>query len=145
MVEVLVIVVTQAKKPLDMLDSHQNRPLSDGLKVGWIHTNGAGTNYEPKILNRLLYKGTLLQFGIKIFVTKALEDYAEMGKMVAKQLTENQYIIQVYDHDVAEKVKKRLIHEMLKGRRCIGQSEGYNNSFEVQNSSKTQSTANVLV
>ena len=38
----------------------------------------------PKILNRLLKKGTLLQFGTKMFVTKTLEDYMEMGKMVAK-------------------------------------------------------------
>ena len=67
-----------------MLDTHWNRPLSDGLKLGWIHTNGAGTNDVPKILNRLLQKGTLAQFGTKTFVTKALEDYAEMGKIIAK-------------------------------------------------------------
>ena len=55
--------------------------------------NGASTNNVPKILNRLLKKGTLLQFGTKTFVTKTLEDYSQMGKMVAKQLTEHQDII----------------------------------------------------
>ena len=84
MVDVLVIVVTQSKELLEMLDTYWNRPLSDGLKLGWICTNGASTNNVPKILNRLLEKGTLLQFGTKMFVTKALEDYTEMGKMVAK-------------------------------------------------------------
>ena len=91
--DVLIIVVTLAKELLYMLDSCQNRPLSDGLKLGWICTNGAGTNNVPKILNRLLKKGTLLQFGTKMFVMKMLEDYSEMGKMVAKQLTEDQDII----------------------------------------------------
>ena len=84
MVNVLIIVVTQAEELLYMLDAYWNRPLSDGLKLGWICTNGAGTNNVPKILNRLLKKGTLLQFGTKTFVTKMLEDYTEMGKMVAK-------------------------------------------------------------
>ena len=76
-----------------MLDACRNRPLLDGLKLGWICTNGAGTNNVPKILNRLLKKGTLLQFGTKTFVTKMLEDYLQMGKMVAKRLTEHQDII----------------------------------------------------
>ena len=60
------------------------RPLLDGLKLGWISTNRAGTNNMPKVLNRLLEKGTLLQFGTKTFVMKMLEDYIDMGKMVAK-------------------------------------------------------------
>ena len=93
MVDVLIIVVTQAEKLLYMLDTCRNRPLLDGLKLGWICTNGAGTNNVPKILNRLLKKGTLLQFGTKTFVTKMLEDYSQMGKMVAKRLTEHQDII----------------------------------------------------
>ena len=91
--EVLIIVVTQAKKLLYMLDAYWNRPLSDGLKLGWICTNGAGTNNVPKILNRLLKKGTLLQFGTKMFVMNTLEDYLQMGKMVTKRLTEHQDII----------------------------------------------------
>ena len=93
MVDILIIVVTQAEELLYMLDTYWNRPLSDGLKLGWICTNGASTNNVPKILNRLLKKGTLLQFGTKMFVTKMLEDYTEMGKMVTKQLTEHQDII----------------------------------------------------
>ena len=39
-----------------------------------------------------------------MFVTKALEDYAEMDKMVAKWLTKHQDIIQVYDHEAVKKV-----------------------------------------
>ena len=48
------------------------------------------TQMEPALMMYPRYstdyckKGTLLQFGTKTFVTKALEDYAEMGKMVAK-------------------------------------------------------------
>ena len=76
-----------------MLDTCWNRPLLDSLKLGWICTNGAGTKNVPKILNRLLKKGTLLQFGTKTFVTKMLEDYSQMGKIVAMQLTEHQDII----------------------------------------------------
>ena len=76
-----------------MLDAYQKRPLSDGLKLVWIYTNQAGTKNVPKILNGLLKKGKLLQFGTKTFVTKTLEDYTGMGKMIAKQLTEHQDII----------------------------------------------------
>ena len=65
-----------------------------------------------------------------MFVMKVLEDYAEMGKMVTKWLTEHQDIILVYDHEVVKKVEKRLIHHTLKGRGCIGQSKGHNNQFE---------------
>ena len=83
--DVLVIVVTQAEELLYILDTYQNRPLSDGLNLGWIGTNGASTNNMPKILNKLLEKDTLLPFGTKTFVTKVLEDYMEMGNMVAKQ------------------------------------------------------------
>ena len=53
-VDILVIVVTQAEKLLYMLSIHQNRPLLDGVKLGWIYTDGADTNDVPKILNRLL-------------------------------------------------------------------------------------------
>ena len=41
-------------------------------------------NDVPKILSRLLEKGTLLQFSTKTFVTKVLDEYMEMGKIVAK-------------------------------------------------------------
>ena len=128
--DVLIIVVTQAKKPLYILDACRNRPLSDGLKLGWICTNGAGTNNVPKILNRLLKKGTLLQFGTKMFVTKMLEDYSQMGKMVAKQLTEHQDIIEVYNHKMVKKLEKCLVHQMLKSRGGVGQSEGHYNPFK---------------
>ena len=84
MVDILIILVTQAKELLYILDIYWNKPLSDGLKLGWICINRAGTNNVPKMLNRLLKKGTLLQFGTKTFVMKTLEDYTEMGKMVAK-------------------------------------------------------------
>ena len=113
-----------------MLDTCQNRPLLDGLKLGWICTNRASTNNVPRKLNRLHKKGTLLQFGTKTFVTKVLEDYMEISKMVAKWLTEHQDIKQVYDHEVVWKVKKRLIHQRLKSRGGIGQSEGHNNPFK---------------
>ena len=113
-----------------MPDIHCNRPLLDGLKLGQIPTNGASTNDMHKILNRLLQKATLLQFGTKTFVTKALEDCAEIGKIVTKQLTEHQDIIQVYDHEAVEKVKKCLIHKMLKSKGGVGQSEGHKNEFE---------------
>ena len=56
----------------------------DGHKLSWICINGAGTNNMPKILNRLLEKGTMLQFSTKTFITKVLEDYTKMGKIVAK-------------------------------------------------------------
>ena len=57
---ILVIVVTQAEKLLYIFDIYWNRPFLDGLKLGWIHTNRASTSNMPKILNRLLEKGTLL-------------------------------------------------------------------------------------
>ena len=84
MVDVLIIVVTQTEEVLYMLDIYWNRPVLDGLKIGWISRNGASTNNVPKILNKLLEKGILFQFGTKTFIMKALEDYTEIGKMVAK-------------------------------------------------------------
>ena len=110
MVDVFVIVVTQAKELLYIVDAYWYRPLLGGLKLGWIHSNRAGTNDVPKMLNILLKKGTFLQFGTKTFNTKALEDYAEIGKMVTKQLTKHQDIIQVYDHKAVESAEKCLIH-----------------------------------
>ena len=65
-----------------------------------------------------------------MFVMEELEDYIEMGKLVAKWLTEHRDIIQVYGHKVVKKVKKCLIHQMLKGRGCVRQSKGHNNPFE---------------
>ena len=93
MVDILIIVVAKADKLLYMLDIYWNRPLLDGLKLAWISKNGVGTNNMPKILNRLLEKGTHLQFGTRMFITKVLEDYMEMGNIVANQLTEHQDII----------------------------------------------------
>ena len=104
--DILLIVVTWAEELLYMFDPYQNKPLLDGLKLGWICTNRASTNNVPKILNRLLKKSALLQFGIKMFVMKALEDYLEMGKMVTKRLTEHQDIIQVYDYKMVKKAGK---------------------------------------
>ena len=83
----------------------------------------------PKILNRLLNKDTL-QFGTRTFVKKALEDYIEIGKIVAKQLIGHQDTIQIYDYEAVEKVEKRLIHQTLKSKGSVGQSEGHNNPLE---------------
>ena len=65
-----------------------------------------------------------------MFVTKALEVYTEMGKMVDKWLTENQDNIQVYNHKAVKKVIKRLIHQILKSGGDVGQSKGYSNPFK---------------
>ena len=127
--DILVIIVTKAKELLDILDACQNRPLMDGLKLGWICTNGVGTNNVLKILNELLKKCTLLQLSTKTFIMKALEDYTEMGKMVTKRLTKHQEIIQVYEYEEVKKVEKHLIHQMLKSKRGVGQSKGHNNPF----------------
>ena len=43
-----------------------------------------------------------------------------MGKIFAKQLTEHQDIIQVYDHEVVKKVEKCLTHQTLKSRGGVG-------------------------
>ena len=64
-----------------------------GWPQAWLDQHKWNHHNVPKILNRLLEKGTLLQFNTKMFITKALEDYTEMGKMVSKQLTEHQDII----------------------------------------------------
>ena len=66
-----------------------------------------------------------------MFVMKVLEDYTEMGKMVTKQLTEHQDIIQVYNHKAVKKIEKGPIHQTLNGRGFIGQSKGHNNPFEL--------------
>ena len=50
--------------------------------------------------------------------------------MVAKRLTEHQDTIQIYICEVIKKVEKRLIHQMLKARGCVGQSKGHNNPFK---------------
>ena len=144
--DILIIIVTQAEELLYMLDTYWNRPLTDCLKLGWICTNGASANNMPKILNRLLKKSTLLQFGTKMFITKALEDYMEIGNMGnTKQLAEHQDIIQVYDHEVVEKAKKCLIHQMQKSRGGIGQSKGHNNPLkEAKMHQEMQSTVNTL-
>ena len=41
---------------------------------------------------------------------KVLEDSSDIGKMIAKWLAEHQDIIQVYKHEVVEKVEKHQIH-----------------------------------
>ena len=38
--------------------------------------------------------------------------------------------MQVYDHEAVKKLEKRLIHQILKSRGDVGQSEGHNNPFE---------------
>ena len=54
MVDVLVIVLTQAEELLNILDTYQNGPLLDGLQLGGICMYGANTNNMLKILNRIL-------------------------------------------------------------------------------------------
>ena len=48
----------------------------------------------------------------------------EMGKMVTKQLAENQDIIQVYDHEVVKKAEKFLMHQTLKSRGGLDNPKG---------------------
>ena len=67
-----------------------------------------------------------------------------MGKMVTKQLTEHQDIIQIYDQEVAKKVENRLVHQMLKGKGCIGQSKGHNNPFNSPKHVKNQSAVSEM-
>ena len=43
----------------------------------------------PRYSTDYCKKGTLLQSGTKMLVMKALEDYAAIGKIVAKRLTEH--------------------------------------------------------
>ena len=51
----------------------------DGLELGWISLNSAGTTYIPKILYRMLNKTTLLQLSTKIFLTQMLEDRMQIS------------------------------------------------------------------
>ena len=48
MVDVIFLVVTQAKELLYIFDVCWNRLLLDGLKLGWISMNRAGTDNVPQ-------------------------------------------------------------------------------------------------
>ena len=107
MVDVLVIVVTQAEELLYMLDACWNRPLLDGLKLGWIYANTEpALTMCPRYSTDYCRKEHFFSLAQRCLSYKMLEDYMEMGKMVAKQLTEHQDIIQVYDHEVVKKAEK---------------------------------------
>lgn len=67
----------------------------------------------------------------ELVLTKALENSSDMLQMSGPGATENQNVVKKYQHKSANEVVQHIVHESLKGRRCIGEAERHHQEFKV--------------
>ena len=73
---------------------------------------------------------TFLCFGIKTSFAEMLEYFFYMLVMLGHVIQVDEYIIQIdYNIDI-QKVRENVIHELLKGYRSIGKTEGHYRLFK---------------
>jgi len=73
---------------------------------------------------------TFLCFGIKTSFAEMLEYFFYMLVMLGHVIQVDEYIIQI-DHNIdIQKVRENVIHELLKGYRSIGKTEGHYRPFK---------------
>ena len=70
---ILHIVICQAKKLLQLLDSCRSRPSTYGLDLIWVSTYTTSFHYMPQVFYGSLTKETLLPLSIQLLTSQPIE------------------------------------------------------------------------
>src|SRR5882724_166529 len=77
-----VIKVGQTQEHLDCLEVSRGQPDTDCISLGGIHGDASGGDHKTQGLNLLCMKQALLQFGVQVILTKALQYTSDMDQMI---------------------------------------------------------------
>jgi len=75
-------------------------------------------------------KFTFLYFGIKTSLVEILEYFFNMPVVFGHVICIDEYIIQIYYDTDIQKVRKDVVHELLKSYRSIGKTKGHYKPLE---------------
>ncbi len=81
---------------------------------------------EPQELNFGHMELTFLRFSVKMVIKKTSEYFTDMFNMLLEGTREDEDIIQVDEHKLAEHVSENIVYESLKYCRSISETKGHN-------------------
>ena len=70
-----------------------------------------------------LYKIALAQISIQLVLSKQSQDNLQVLIMLSLILAEYDYVIQVHQNELTEDVSQHIVHNVLEGARCIGETK----------------------
>jgi len=115
---------------LNILDFLRFQPVLNNLYFVVEHSKARRREDVSQVLYQLRVKFTFFYFGIKTSLVETLEYFFYMPVMFGHVIQVDEYIIQI-DHDIdIQKVRKNIIHELLKGCRNIGKTERHYRPFK---------------
>ena len=98
MTNILRIIVRQAKKLLQLLDSGRSRPSTYGLNLVRVSTYTTSFQYMPQVFYGSLTKETLLLLSIQLLTSQPIEYSMQVQQVLLFTRAEHQDIVKVYGH-----------------------------------------------
>ena len=117
------IVITHAKKALDVTYGFGNRPLSNHIDLLGIRLNSCSRYFVAKVIDTLEAKTALGPFQIHRILIEPLQYAAEVLFMFLHGFTEDQNVIEVYHAKSIKPSAQHPIHHVLKVGRHIHESK----------------------
>jgi len=115
---------------LNILDFLGFQPVLNNLYFVVRHGKARRRKDVSQIFYQLGVEFAFLCFGIKASLVETLEYFFHMPVMLGHVIQIDKYIIQI-DHDTdIQKIGENVIHELLKGHKSIGKTEGYYRPFK---------------
>ena len=125
MMNILCIVIRQAKKLLQLLDSGRLRPSTYGLNLVRVSMYTTSFHYMPQVLYGSLTKETLLPLSIQCLTSQPIKYSMQVQQVLLFTRAEHQDIVKVYGH-ATQQVRERQVHQTLEGCWCIHQTNRNN-------------------
>ena len=95
---ILRIIVRQAKKLLQLLDSGRSRPGTYGLNLIRVSTYTTSFHYMPQVFYGSLTKETLLPLSIQLLTSQPIKYSMQVQQALLFAWAAHQNVIKVYGH-----------------------------------------------
>ena len=94
-------------------------PVSDRFEFCGVHRNSFGRDDEAEVFDGVGVEGGLLELGVELVVSEALQDHSDVLAMFFGVSGEYEDIIEIDDHELVRHVSEYVVHEVLERRRRV--------------------------
>ncbi len=123
------VEVGESEERLDFLDGTRDWPVSNDAGFFRIHCYAGGGDDESEVFNGIGVEGGFVQTGVKIVVAEALEDGADMFRVIFWVVGKDEDVVQVYDDVDVAQVLENVVHECLESSGTVRHPEGHDEVF----------------
>ena len=88
-------------------------PITDCANLAWVHFNTVTANVMAEEFHFSFVEGTFRKFSVEFVVLQDLEDCGQVGQVLGRSPSVNQYVVQVHHDKLVQIWREYLVHDCL--------------------------------